>query len=244
MFYVYEWFIKNTGEIFYVGKGCGKRYLVRNRNEIFNKIIKENECDVRIVAYFEKESDAFDFEEKRIKELKSKNLAKANKDFGGNGGVAYVWTDEMKRRMSEFNPMKDEKQKNRMSENNPMKSKKVVEKMVKSKTKTVIINNIKYDSVKEASLILNTHKETIYNWVKRGYDTNGHSCYYEEEGPKDFNFKKSSSKAVFIDDLYFSSLREAANFLGVKDTSPLCKALKNNKPYKGHICKYANQQPS
>lgn len=26
VFYVYEWFIKNTGEIFYVGKGRGDRY--------------------------------------------------------------------------------------------------------------------------------------------------------------------------------------------------------------------------
>jgi hypothetical protein len=47
-----------------------------------------------------------------------------------------------------------------------------------------------------------------------------------------------------IDDKIFPSLRAAGEFLGIKDTSPLCKALKNNKPYKGHICKYANQQPS
>lgn len=30
----------------------------------------------------------------------------------------------------------------------------------------------------------------------------------------------------------------------VKDTSPLCKALKAGKKYKGHDCCYANQQPS
>lgn len=244
MFYVYEWFIKETNEIFYVGKGKGKRYLVKKRNNIFNQIIKNNDCDVRIIAYFENESDAFDFEEKRIRELKAKNLARANKDFGGNGGVASVWTEEMKKRMSENNPMKDSFQKERMSKNNPMKNKDCVERMVKTKSKTVIINNIKYDSVKEASLKLEVCPETIYNWVKRGYDTNGNSCYYEEVGPKNFQFKKSSSKAVFIDNLYFSSLKEACNFLGVKDTSPLCKALKQNKPYKGHICKYANQQPS
>lgn len=26
MFYVYEWYIVETGEIFYVGKGCKNRY--------------------------------------------------------------------------------------------------------------------------------------------------------------------------------------------------------------------------
>lgn len=42
----------------------------------------------------------------------------------------------------------------------------------------------------------------------------------------------------------FPSLRAACDFLKVKDTSPLCKALKAGKKYKGHDCCYANQQPS
>lgn len=25
MFYVYKWYIENTGEIIYIGKGCGNR---------------------------------------------------------------------------------------------------------------------------------------------------------------------------------------------------------------------------
>lgn len=29
MFYVYEWYIVDTGEIIYVGKGKGNRYKVR-----------------------------------------------------------------------------------------------------------------------------------------------------------------------------------------------------------------------
>lgn len=244
MFYVYEWFIKETEEIFYVGKGCGKRYLVKNRNDIFNNILQKNNCDVRIIAYFENESDAFDFEEKRIKELKSIGLAKANKDWGGNGGVASVWTEEMRKRMSEQNPMKSEEQRKRMSENNPMKQKDVALKVAQSKTKNIIIKNKEYQSVKDASLKLKVCPETIYKWAARGYDTDGDSCYYKMEGPKEFSFRKSSSKALYLNEMYFSSLREACDFLGVKDTSPLCRALKNNKPYKGYICKYANQQPS
>ena len=84
---------------------------------------------------------------------------------------------------------------------------------------------------------------TSWKWCQRGYDTKGNSCYYKDNPIKN-NFKKTCSKAVLIDGQYFSSLRAAADFLGVKDTSPLCKALKANKPYKGHFCEYANQQPS
>lgn len=244
MFYVYEWFIKNTNEIFYVGKGCGKRYLVKNRNDIFNKIISENDCDVKIIAYFEKEEDAFNFEEEKIKYLKSLGQAKANKDYGGNGGVSSVWTDEMRKRMSENNPMKDEKQRKRMSEHNPMQNQASVLKMIKSKSKEIVIDGKNYNSVKEASQILKVCPETIYKWISRGYNTEGKSCYYKEKGPKNFNYKKTTSKPLYLDDKYFSSLREACNFLKVKDTSALCRALKNNKPYKGYICKYADQQPS
>lgn len=35
MFYVYEWFIVETGEIFYVGKGTGKRYQVKKTKPNF-----------------------------------------------------------------------------------------------------------------------------------------------------------------------------------------------------------------
>ena len=37
MFYVYEWFIKETDEIIYVGKGCRNRYKVRKHNRFFAK---------------------------------------------------------------------------------------------------------------------------------------------------------------------------------------------------------------
>ena len=246
MFYVYEWFLKDSQHIFYVGKGCGNRYKVKNRNEIFNKILEINKanCDVRIIAYFQKEQDAFDFESKRIRELKSQKQAEANKDFGGNGGVVGIWTNEMRKKMSENNPMKDEEQRKRMSINNPMKNKEVAEKVAKTNRKAVIINNQKFVSEKAAADHFKVNPNTICNWVKRGYDTQGNSCYFESEGPKEYFYKKSSSVPVLIDGRYFSSLRDACKFLGVKDTSPLCKALKEHRTYKGHKCEYANQQPS
>lgn len=70
MFYVYEWFIVETGEIFYVGKGTGKRYQVKKRNQIFNSYLSNYNCDVRIIQYFDDEEESFRYEERRIEELK------------------------------------------------------------------------------------------------------------------------------------------------------------------------------
>lgn len=53
MYYVYEWFIVETGEVIYVGKGTGRRYKVRKHNRLFNEMIRRFECDSRIVKEFE-----------------------------------------------------------------------------------------------------------------------------------------------------------------------------------------------
>lgn len=243
MFYVYEWYIISTGEIFYVGKGSGKRYLVKNRNYIFNSIIANEKCDVRIIKTFENEQDSFDYEDKRIKELWAIGEAKANLKYGGNGGVASVWTEEMREKMSRENPMKSPEQRKRMSQNNPMKNSETVKKVALAKTKIIVIDGKEF-TTKEASIHYNVGIECIYRWAKRGYTTNGIPCHYKNEEQKSYSFQKTCSKKIMIDDKIFPSLRAAGEFLGIKDTSPLCKALKNNKPYKGHICKYANQQPS
>ena len=39
MYYVYEWYVKETGEIFYVGKGTKNRYKVKKHNRFFNDFI-------------------------------------------------------------------------------------------------------------------------------------------------------------------------------------------------------------
>lgn len=244
MFYVYEWFIVATGEIFYVGKGTGKRYLVKKRNYIFDAIIKNEKCDVRIVKTFDDELESFKYEEQRIQELWKKGEAKANLRFGGNGGVASVWTQEMREKMSRDNPMKDELQKQRMRDNNPMYNPETAKKMALSKSKPIIINGEEFATPKLAAEHYSVGVACVYKWAKRGYTTDGLPCHYKNEKQADFTFSKTCSKAISIDGIIFPSLRSAADFLQVKDTSPLCKALKQNRPYKGHICNYVNQQPS
>jgi hypothetical protein len=244
-FYVYEWYNVETNEIFYVGKGCNNRYKnISDRNKYFKDYISKNKVDVRIVKFFETEEEAFKYEAELTKQYRQQGFCKCNLINGGYGGYSKEWTEEMRQYMSEYNPMKTDFQRKRMSEKNPMKDSKIAQKVADKKKRPVLINGIRYDGVIDAAKEIGVWENTISNWCKRGYDTKGNPCKYIDEEQKKYTIHKTSSKAVLIDGIEYSSLREAANALGVKDTSPLCKALKANRPYKGHICKYVNQQPS
>lgn len=249
-FYVYEWFIKDTNEIFYVGKGCKNRYKeTKRRNKIFKEFYEKFNCDVRIIKYFDNEEDAFLLEHTRIIELKKEGQAQANLDYGGKGGCHFVWTKEMREYHSTYNPMKTQEQRQRMSNNNPMKNKEVIRKVTEKTSKPVIINNIYYKSVREASLQTSHTEGTISKWCRQGYDINGNSCYYVNEGPKEIpDIKKTHPKAttpkpVIIDGLYFDTVQDGAKYVGVWPET-LIRAIKQNRKCKNHECKYANQQPS
>ena len=140
--------------------------------------------------------------------------------------------------------MKSEKQKERMKNCNPMKNPEIAKKVSEKNKRPIIINNIRYDGTVDAAKILGVWENTILNWCKRGYDTEGNPCRYADQKQKEYTIHKTNSKEVIVDGIKYSSLRKAADALGVKDTSPLCKALKAGKKYKGHTCEYANQQPS
>ncbi len=82
-FYVYEWFIVDTGEIFYVGKGRGNRVTsMKHRNDYFKRIRAKYKCDYRILKYFDDEQAAFDFEYERGMQLKQIGQAKASLELG------------------------------------------------------------------------------------------------------------------------------------------------------------------
>ena len=228
MFYVYEWYNTNTEEIFYVGKGTRNRYKqISGRNYLFKNYYENNDCAVRIIKFFDQESDAFAYEHERIIELKKNGQCFCNLDNGGTGGVNFIWTEEMRAYKSVYNPMKDE----------------LIAKKVGIKHRKIVIYQGKETTCQEIAQRTGMHVATIQNWCKRGYDTDGNSCYYKENYIS-ANKKTTNSKGVLIDGQFFPSLRAACCFLGIKDTSPLCRALKSGKKYKGHFCEYANQQPS
>lgn len=247
MFYVYEWYNIDTNEIFYVGKGCRERYKqITKRNKLFQEYYKNNHCNSRIIKYFEKEEDAFKYENERILELKEIGQCSCNLDNGGKGGVNFVWTDEMKEYKSKFNPMKDKSQRERMSKFNPMKNSEIAEKTNSKKRKPVIVNDKEYESLTEVANVYNVTMQCFKYWIDRGYTNKLESCYYKEDGKKEFKIRDHGSfnkKKVIIDGIIYDSIKEASESINGSSTG-ICEAIKHNRKYKGHSCRYVNQQPS
>lgn len=77
-YYVYEWYIVETGEVFYVGKGSGNRVTsMKDRNDLFKQIRREHKCDYRILKHFTDNEKAFEYEKQRGLELKAIGQARA-----------------------------------------------------------------------------------------------------------------------------------------------------------------------
>ena len=188
MFYVYEYYIISTNEVFYVGKGRGNRYKnIWDRTDSFKKIIEEhkNDYNVRIVKYFENEDDAFSFENKLITFYKDeKNISLCNKDYGGLGGVSGVWTAEKRKYQSIHNPMKANEQRERMRLNNPSFKKETwINKAIRNNT-IIYFYDKEYYTVKDFSntwgISTNTFHEhwkenlkKIQEWIPVPQNSNG-----------------------------------------------------------------------
>ena len=88
-FYVYEWYNIDTGEVFYVGKGCSSRYkTVTGRNRYFTNYHKKYNCDVRKIKECMIEKDAFELEIEKIKYYRETGQCKCNLSDGGEGGFS------------------------------------------------------------------------------------------------------------------------------------------------------------
>lgn len=87
-FYVYEWYNTDTNEVFYVGKGKGRRYKdVSNRNQYFLNYYNKHNCDVRKVKEHLEENMAFDYEIELIRKYKEKEQCQCNLTEGGEGST-------------------------------------------------------------------------------------------------------------------------------------------------------------
>ena len=244
MFYVYEWFNTNTNEIFYVGKGTKKRYLqTTKRNQLFNNYLASHNCESRIIKTFDSEQEAFDYEHQRIVELKSQNQATTNLDYGGTGGVNFVWTEEMRKYKSTYNPMKAECQRKRMSEKNPMKNKDIQEKVKKHTTKPVVIGENEYPSIIEASRHFGVCEETISKWVKKGINPFGEFCRLKGDAQKEYSgrYNKGSCRQINYNNKIYESPIDVAKEIGLHH-STICKWAKKGFSPNGVICKYLDDE--
>lgn len=240
MFYVYEWYVKDTGEIFYVGKGSGNRYKVTyQRNALFTEMIEKYNCESRIIKQFDNETDAFDYEKERIDQLKAIGLCKYNIHSGGAGGSSEYWTDKLREEYSQFNVMKRPEQRKRVSENNPMKNKEIAQKVAEQKQRKIIINSIEYKSVKQAQEHYNVCYDTIKSWCEKGINYYGEPCRFaDEEGVTftDKRYNKGSSKAVIYKGKVYQSEIDFYTDVGI--SSRACQEwLKRGFDPKGQPCR-------
>lgn len=200
MYYVYEWYVVNTNEIFYVGKGCNNRYKCHSdRNDVFNQYYNNNECKSRIVKYFDSEVDAFQFEREYIEKLKALGMCSANLHVGGAGGSGELWTEELRKSYSENNVMKRPEQRKRMSISNPMKNQAIAKMVGEKHRKRVIINEKIYESVNDVMKSYHASANSVHNWCIKGINQYGEKCRYEDEEPTEYNYTRynlGGSKAV------------------------------------------------
>lgn len=102
-YYVYIWFIKDTGEVFYVGKGCGQRYkTISRRNKFFLDMYHSHDCDVKIIYDALTEEEAYSKEYETIRWYRENtNYRLTNQTDGGDGTRGYKMKPEQKSRMSQ-----------------------------------------------------------------------------------------------------------------------------------------------
>lgn len=241
MFYVYEWFVVETGEIIYVGKGSRNRYKSKKKNKMLNRIIEKEKCDVRIIAYYESEVEAFEAERKRINFLKEHDQAVCNKCVYSTGGVSYIWTEERRKQKSINNPMKSAEQRERMSKQNPMKNKEVAERVNSQKRKPLYIGGEKYSCPQEASEKYNVSKSTIFSWVRLGITSFGVECGYIEKQKPTESIKPQKevlSHTIIYDGKEFLSSKDAAKFAGVKSPATIIRWCKRGFSSTGVSCRF------
>lgn len=109
IFYVYEHTRNDTGEVFYVGKGSGRRaYYSSGRNKYWHRISQKHGHSVRIISSGLDEETAFSIEAGRIDELRSSGVHICNVTSGGGGTHGYRHSEEYKEKMrGQSNPMRN-----------------------------------------------------------------------------------------------------------------------------------------
>lgn len=246
MFYVYEWFNLKTGDVFYVGKGCNGRYKQsRRRNRLFQEYFENNDCGHRIVKQFSDEQEAFEYEKKRILELKALGQANCNIDDGGHGGLNSVWTVEARENWSKNNPMKEEKQRLRMSRHNPMKNAEVARRVTEKKCEPVVINGIVYDSIRIAAEHFGVRQTTVIKWCRKGVNENFEPCKYlnrEQVKFSDTRYNKGGCRALIYKGVRYESPIDLAKEMKLHNSTVAKWAKRGFDPH-GNECRYEDDKP-
>lgn len=101
VFYVYQHLKTATGEIFYVGKGMGRRaYDKYHRSKYWKNIEAKHGVTVEFIKEGITESESLELEIATIESYRQQGLQIINMTDGGDGTTGYTHTDEHKQMMS------------------------------------------------------------------------------------------------------------------------------------------------
>jgi hypothetical protein len=117
-FYVYEHLRPDNMQVFYVGKGNGKRANSKSdRNNYWHNIVNKHGFIVKYIATNIDEELAFLVEQERINQLKKLNISLANMTNGGEGSSGLKMPESAKETISKAHKGKkiSDEQKKKMS---------------------------------------------------------------------------------------------------------------------------------
>ena len=102
-FYVYEHIRRDTGAVFYVGKGHGKRHCSKlNRNQYWHNVVnKAGGFDSRVIYEDQSEELILLAEIEKINQLRMLGVTLVNLTDGGQGITGLKHSEESKRLMSQ-----------------------------------------------------------------------------------------------------------------------------------------------
>ena len=115
-YYVYAWYVKDTSEVFYIGKGTRNRYKNRKReNRFFTHMVNKHDCDSLILKDGLTEQEAFDLEKVMIEHYRTENTRLTNVQDGGEQPPVHYgtrpewWVSKMRDGIIKYNAEHPEK---------------------------------------------------------------------------------------------------------------------------------------
>jgi hypothetical protein len=198
-FYVYEHIRKDTGEVFYVGKGSKDRFKVKQgRNPYWNNVVnKSNGFIPKILINVDNEELAYLCESERIDQLKRLGCLLTNLNEGGEG--SYKPSDETRAKMSA----------SRQGEKNPRFN-------INSRRQKYARKEFVSDEIKSANMKKN-------HWSKTGSYVPPSGTKYSEERKQKLRGcresvaggKNPKAKSIFYDGKEFLCIKDFASYLNV-----------------------------
>lgn len=137
-YYVYIWYVVNTNEVFYVGKGKGRRYKhTSGRNKFFTDMYESHDCAVKKVYENLTEQEAFQKEREVVRWYRENtNYRLTNQTDGGEGASGWIPPKDFRDKQSQIHKAQwqDEEFREKMlairtDENGPYKSQEFREKI-------------------------------------------------------------------------------------------------------------------